>query len=321
MMKKTTIALGLCLLLGTMLRGGEYDLADQRALSVGTEFASWEQLARVLTQDLGSQQEKARAIFRWVAEYIAYDEEEKVESKTIFMYSTEEEFERKLERHIKKGLNKVLKTRKTLPEGYAQVMKLMLNTVGIKAKVIQGYVRTNELSAGRIGRPSSWNIISFGEYDYLIDACSGAGYLDAQTKTFQKDFNDFYFMPDSALLIKTHYPLRKKDQLQTPPVERKEFTSQVFMYRDYFKHDIRLLEPTSSVLKRNDLKDLTIRLVGRIDSAAISIDNKKTLEEVSVTTQGNWVTISCGNLTKKKNLGSYLDLLINGDYVLRYRLY
>ena len=56
-----------------------------------------------------------------------------------------------------------------------------------------------------------YNVINLNNKWYPIDTTWGAGHIE--NKDYVRAFNEFYFLPDSELLIKSHFPEDEKWQL------------------------------------------------------------------------------------------------------------
>jgi len=183
---------------------------DRHALKAPPEAeASVTALAEYLVKPANNDKEKARAIYRWVTDRIAYDAEA--------FFAGE---------HPDVATEKTLKDRKALCGGYAVLFKELCQQAGVKAVIVpgktkgHGYIEGDTSTTGLHG----WNSIKLDDEWHLVDATWGAGAL--QDKKFVKEFHDFYFMPPPEALVFTHFPRKANCQLLTEPISEKEFDRQ-----------------------------------------------------------------------------------------------
>ncbi|MGB0167573.1 MAG: transglutaminase domain-containing protein, partial [Luteibaculum sp.] len=81
------------------------------------------ELTAHLTEGLGSEREKVRALYHWITNNIAYDYDKLQKGKVTFF----------------KGPEQVLKDEKAICTGYVYLLGAMLDEIGIEWEDIQGY--------------------------------------------------------------------------------------------------------------------------------------------------------------------------------------
>lgn len=185
---------------------------DQYALAASRDVErSIPTLAKYLVRNRATNYEKVRAIARWVADRIQYDVE---------------------------GLNSgnlgdnsalaVLKNRKAVCEGYANLFLELCKSGKVEAIKISGLARSKEYTATLGGKrlagvPHSWNATKIDGRWRLLDVTWSAGDLrDGKTV---KEFDEYYFLPSHKELIFTHFPNDPTWQLLSRAVTLKEFES------------------------------------------------------------------------------------------------
>lgn len=161
-------------------------------------------LAAEITAGIDSDSLKVRAIYRWITTNIAYDETASGEGR------------------INTSASDVLKRRKAVCYGFAQLLQEMCQTSGIPSHVISGYAR----QGGR--EPAStpdhaWNSVLIGDKWRLMDVTWGA----TQGNTW------LFTSPDAFLL--SHYPAFPAWQLRDCPVDFDGSPLHACGYRDSLK--------------------------------------------------------------------------------------
>ncbi len=199
-----------------------YAAIDRHALKAPPDAEeSIPALARYLVGPAKNNKEKARAIYRWVTDRIAYD--------VTAYYAGEAPDE---------APEKVLKARKALCGGYASLYKALCREAGIKAVIVQGKAKGHEDREDDSSKTSlhGWNAIELDDEWYLVDATWGAGGL--KDRKFIKSFRDFYFLTPPEALVFTHFPRKENCQLLDAPISEKEFDSQPRVSARFFEAGI-----------------------------------------------------------------------------------
>ncbi len=181
---------------------------DKHALAAMAEDeASLDKLAKYLVRPCKSDREKARGIYRWITDRIAYDAEAFFSGKL--------------------GDNKaaaVLKNRKAVCEGYTALYVDLSKRMRLEAARVVGQARGIGYVAGQpLGKSENhaWAAVRIDGRWQLLDATWGAGHL--ADKKFVKRFVEYYFLPPPDQLLFTHLPADSTWQLVKPPVFTKEF--------------------------------------------------------------------------------------------------
>jgi hypothetical protein len=196
-----------------------YEELDKHALRAPPEAeASPAKLAKYLAEPCKTDRDKARVIFRWIADRIAYDTEAVAAGRPGALTAAG-----------------VLKGRKAACEGYANLFTELARGMDLKAVRVAGYVKGVGYTPGdHFVRPNhSWSAVEIGGSWQLLDPTWGAGYL--KDGKFEKHLRDCFFLTPPEALIFTHLPAEKRWQLLDTPLPLKEFERQPFVDPSLFE--------------------------------------------------------------------------------------
>jgi transglutaminase-like putative cysteine protease len=124
-----------------------------------------QKLATEITMGLKTNEEKSKAIFKWVASNITYDAE------SYFHDPSNPRYYSSLE---------TLRDKQALCSGYANLNAALHRSVGIEAKVVYG-------------EGHAWNEVKISDSWQEQDPTYGSGGLDMNKKVFIPQFNEDYF--------------------------------------------------------------------------------------------------------------------------------
>ena len=215
-----------------------YDQTDKFAKALGSmDSLNVAQIAKKLGAASSDNEEKARAIFYWIANNIALDPK-----------ATKGGDQRK------SLPEDVIKLRKATPLGFAKLYQEMASLVNIRCLVVDGYVKN---SVDEINNPAdeinhSWNVVQLGQSPetwYVLDVARASGSMDKKMSLFTKNFTSQYFFADKSLFHIDHYPDNVAWQLGGGPKSVKEFyTLPVFNAASY-KYGLRKATPATGYVK------------------------------------------------------------------------
>jgi len=187
-----------------------YAAIDRHALKAPKEAEeSLEKLAAYLVKPASSDKDKARAVYRWVTDRIAYDADALLAGE-----------------QPDTAPDVVLKKRKALCGGYARLYAALGKQAGLEVEVVSGKAKGygyNEADAAT-APGHGWNAVKLGDDWQLVDTTWGAGVL--KDKKFVKAFREFYFLAPPEGILFTHFPTKAKWQLRTETISEKEFDDQ-----------------------------------------------------------------------------------------------
>lgn len=159
------------------------------------------ELVKLITLQSQTRMEKARAIFIWIANNIAYDTNYKIRSK-----------------------DDALRLGKGVCEAYSDMFRSFGELAGLEVVIIPGdtkqyfYKRPSDLDKGG----HAWNAVKMDNNRWMIvDATWGAGHV--KNKKFTRKLSVHFFDPKPEIFIFTHFPKEDRWQLLNKPVARDEF--------------------------------------------------------------------------------------------------
>ncbi len=203
-----------------------YAVIDHHALQAPPELQNdLAKLALYLTKPANNETEKARSIFRWIAQNISYD------------------FENYLKGRLPdQSTAKVLESGVAVCNGYSNLFDSLAELAGLKTKIIRGktkgYSYATQGKSGLIGH--TWNAVNINGNWYLLDAAWGAGYLDGETKRFVRSFEDHYFLTAPDKFIFDHFPNNKRWQLLAEPLTKSQFNQLPYLRPNFFVAGLKL---------------------------------------------------------------------------------
>ena len=159
------------------------------------------ELVKIITQQSQTKMEKARAIFIWIANNIAYDTGYKITSK---------------EEALRQG--------KGVCEAYSGLFKSLGELAGLEVTTVSGeskqyyYKQPSDLDKGG----HAWNVVTADDgRRVIVDATWGAGHV--RNRIFTRKLSVHWFDPSPEIFIFTHFPKEENWQLLEKPVTREKF--------------------------------------------------------------------------------------------------
>lgn len=143
-------------------------------------------LAEELLQGVEGDREKAKAIYDYVAEHIAYDVEK---------YNTDDF-------HWDDSALKALETKKGVCQDYAYLAIALLRASDMEARFVEGNAGSG-FTRGALGGRHAWVEVKVDGEWLTMDPTWGSGYVE--NDTFVAAYNEDYFDPEQASFDETHY--------------------------------------------------------------------------------------------------------------------
>jgi hypothetical protein len=208
----TAAAIALLFLAAPGFAGADkpYEKIDEHAVNATPEVeGSLPKLAKYLAGPCKSDKEKVRAVYRWITDRIAYD------ADSFFAGAPGDS-----------RPEAVLRSRKAVCEGYANLFVDLSSRAGVKVVKIPGHAKTPFASPGQnlAGLSHSWNAVQFDNHWWLIDSTWGAGGLNG--REYVKRFSEFFFLTPPDLLVLSHFPKEARWQLLATPLTAAQFRRQ-----------------------------------------------------------------------------------------------
>jgi len=207
------VLLQVCLLANLPVFAGK-DLPDQARLQQLDQFAfntdaryttDVRTLAAYLGKEADSDYEKARVIFAWVAKNIRYDD---------YGYNTGKLVDQKPE--------SVLKNRRSVCDGYAQLYKALGEAMGLEVEKVSGYAKGYAYRPGTAFARTNhaWNAVKIANRWILVDptwAAGSATAVNGKLKTIYK-YDPFWFDVDPYTFLFSHMPINPDYQSIVKPI-------------------------------------------------------------------------------------------------------
>lgn len=220
------------------LSAQDYSQIDQKVISLGRlDSLNVAQIADTLTRELPEKEQKARAIFTWIATNIEPD-----------LRATKSNDNKKILPEL------VIASRKTTPLGFATLVQEMMSRANIRCLTVDGFLKRN---SDDIGNPSdepnhAWNVVQLGQSAdqwYYLDAFLAAGSIDSRYTRFIKKFTSEYFFADRAVFNHQHYPDNTAWLFGAGAKSLKEYYAQPVLYSSGVALGIHQIEPATGTIK------------------------------------------------------------------------
>lgn len=218
---------------------------DRHALAApAAAEASVEKLAAYLSQGTQSQEEKARAIFRWITDRVAYD----VEGFLAGNYPDP-------------APENVLRTRTAVCEGYARLFNALAQEAGLESELVsgksKGYGFSNDEDMRGKQADHAWNVVKLEGQWRLIDSTWGAGAMDQERK-FVKRFNEHWFETRPEQFIYDHFPEDQRWQLLARPLSLEQFHGLVRVTSHFFRYGLHTRSHPGAVIRGSGVVEVRL---------------------------------------------------------------
>ncbi len=146
-------------------------------------------LAQYLSAGTNSDTEKARAIYRWIADRIAYD------AKSFFNKT-----------HVSADPDVVFQSRLATCGGYSALFERLAKESGLEAITINGYAKgVGHITGSSMTEPNhAWNAVKIDGKWQLLDTAWGGGYVNDGASV--KSFSESFFLPSPEQFAFSHLP-------------------------------------------------------------------------------------------------------------------
>ncbi|QYJ67681.1 transglutaminase domain-containing protein [Flavobacterium litorale] len=277
-MKKLLFTLLLLLFISNTF-AQDYQKVDATVKKYPRSFTNANRLAERINNDFTREDEKARAIFTWIALNIRYDLASvgKAQKRVGFSYSSEEERIAKQQKMKDDLANTTLHSKKGVCQGYSTLFMILAEKVGLEAVLISGTAKSHPSHIGRFPdiTDHAWNAVKINNEWKLVDVTWGAGAVIGNTQKFEFRFNDKYFLTDPEVFVLNHYP--DNDTWLFANTTKKQFAQLPLYYGNYHMGGYELLTPTTGIFtpKQGTLK-VKIKNVKPTDEIAyVFVENKQ----------------------------------------------
>lgn len=247
------------------LKAFDYRRADSIALHFPKKkFKTVNEIAAVLTEDLTTEHEKFRAIFRWITDNIEYNKS----ASNIT------------------DASKIVRKNKAVCQGFSNLLKEMCNTVNIPCDVIAGYTKTEVKDINKTLKKTdhAWNSVQLYGTWYLVDVTWATSKYNVVTHKYMKEFDAHYFLTDPKKFILDHCPEDKKFQFLDKPIKKSTFSKWPVYYTDYFHFGIENLSLQKGTFKWHAKDTLKVYITANtaLKNAATLINDDKFVTPVDL---------------------------------------
>ena len=177
---------------------------------------------------------KAKILFLWICENIAYDDDSFFSGKSV---ECEPEA--------------VFRNGKTLCSGYARLFKNIGEYIRLEIQCVSCYSKGLGYEPGQTLTSTNheYNIIKLDNKYRPIDCTWGAGTI--KEKKFVKHLNEFYFLADPELLIKTHFPANDRWQLTEKKYTLSDFLKWPQVFENFYAFGFNKYFPEEGFIELN----------------------------------------------------------------------
>ncbi len=307
-----------------------FSYIDRKVRSI--EFCAPDSLSQRLTGSYTGDGEKLRAIFRWVTENIAYRTRPNLISRRVITHNVDEPDNLDTSTSLNERIaREVLKNKEAVCDGYARLLKTLCDYAGLRCEIITGYARSNMNRVGeRFKSNHRWNAVLIDSSWYLMDATWASGYITNGIEQFVKAYDDNYFMTPPEDFIRDHYPEDSRWTLLINPPTLREFYSTPFKHSAFSKYSITSFAPAKGIIEASIGDtinvELTMASLGKINIAPDTLKDDidimpkvHALDLLTPTDSKGKQKINYRYAVTSGNV-EWLDVIYNGDVVLRYKL-
>lgn len=299
----------------------DFDKVDAKVASYPKSFSDLDKLANRINTDFKRDDEKARAIFTWIASNVKYDLAAYGvnERPVAYSFSNEEEKLAK-EKKFKEDLAvKTLKTKKGVCQGYSTLYAVIAEKTGLEAVIIPGTSKSHPTHIGKGPEASdhAWNAVKIDGSWKLLDVTWGAGTITGEKPAFAFKFNDKYFFSDPEVFFLNHFPDDKKWLLTQKSAD--EFAQLPLYYGNYLMGGYEFVSPNIGVLPNSKpvMVPFKVKNLKPGDRVAYAYSNNKVFTEVQPILAGD---VAEFQVPLDRTSAGYLTIYINQKSVAAYRI-
>ena len=228
-------------------------------------------ISNLVTKNFSSKELKARAIYDWITQYISYDIKAGRNNDASKSSTTE-----------------VLKFRKAIGAGYANLFQDMCSSANIRCLTVDGFIKKNieEVGETKAEINHTWAVVQLGQSPdtwFYVDPCWGAGFPDKKGTAYIKSFDDSYFFSDKRIFNNQHYPDNEAWKLGMAPKSKKEFYELPVVKAGVHPFGITAFVPTQGKVKIKAGKSVAFNLTAAgtsdVTKVALIIENNRKFTE------------------------------------------
>jgi transglutaminase/protease-like cytokinesis protein 3 len=305
----------------------DFSAIDYRVLSI--HESNLDSLSLKLVTPYSNDLQKVRAIFRWIAENIAYktlSRYKRVSPVRSLHYEAEDDTGALKPLNIRVAEN-VLRKREAVCDGYSRLFKALCDAAGIRSEIIIGFARGNNRGGIKFRSNHSWNAVFIDSSWHLLDVTWASGFISFGGD-YNKHFDEHYFLTPPDLFIQDHFPEDLQWTLLPNPPTLREFHHSPFKHSAFIKHKILSYKPTDGIieasigdklvfeLETEDAKDNLVVASGNISDSSL-ISALWLFAKPNAIKTGNKLSYT---FTVEDATEQWLHIIYKGDVIMRYKL-
>ncbi|WEW56118.1 hypothetical protein PRK78_001553 [Emydomyces testavorans] len=228
-----------------------------------------------------SDAQRLRAIFTWVSEKIAWDDD--------------------LDSDV--DLRRVILMKRACPQEIAVLVMEMCSAVGLQAEVVRGYLKTpgEAVDLGSLARPNHWWNAVLIDGEWRIMDCSLASPTHPRRPLYSsansQAADSWYFLARPMEICYTHIPIAPEQQHICPPIAPEILLSLPCACPAFFKNGLHLPSYDTSLFRINGLETVQIRIHVPPD-----VECAAEVEAMSFAHDGDGDRFESGDIIKKRAL-------------------
>lgn len=301
----------------------DYSQVDELVSTYPKSFSKPEDLARKIKDDFTKEDEKARAIFYWIANNIKYDVKtfyaQKNNRPVAFSFRNQEEKEAKQRQFKLDFALNAFRSKKAVCQGYTALFDHLSELTGLESVTVTGTAKTNVTQIGKLPGASdhAWNAVKVNGNWKLVEPTWASGVVDPAKRVFTPKFNDGYFFTPPDVFVYTHFPDNKKWLLGE--FTEQEFASYPLYFGEYIRDDYTILAPKYGVFTGKKYNTITFKIqnLNPEDQVTYAFSRFKKVEFPELKRNGD---ITEFDVFLPDNSNGYLTIYINNKGVSAYKV-
>jgi hypothetical protein len=169
------------------------------------------------------------------------------------------------------GFADVLRSRKSVCEGFTTLFQAMCGHAGIESEKISGWARGYGFNVLVPEDPResnhAWNAVRIHGEWHLLDVTWDAGHR-FPGRAWEKDYTTAYLFLEPKHFIYTHLPLDSRWQLIEPKISDAQFAGLPYLRGEFFSFGLELLSALSKNNRVKDTAQAKLRIPENVEIAA-----------------------------------------------------
>lgn len=298
-------------------------------------------LSQKLTRPFIRDEEKFRAIYKWVCNNIEFDYEVfRINREKRDKYDTPEALQAWNKKLTPVVFRNLILEKKTVCTGYAWLVQQLSVYSNITCVIVDGYGRNATANIRANGKPNhSWNVVKLNNKWYVCDPTWASGAYDADREMFIKKYDDSYFLTDPKVFIRNHFPVDSRWTLLEPEDSEfengdlkrvanstsptlKEFLNGPLVYSSAYRHNITSLYPETFDISvsRNEAVNFRFGSDQVIEQIELAVHGPKKIEIVESKFSKNDEGLYCLNHSFTKKGRYIVHMKVNKSYAFTYTI-